>query len=199
MVRIKTVTKNYSKINTNIYYLDDDPETCAQYHFDAHVVSQIMVCTHLLSTAHRYLDGTVYIGYTAAYAKIKRWKLDDPTLENILYKVSGLDQPLSNWIFGSNRNYHWVYSLLVALCKEYSFRYNNKIHKTEESGILTALCALPSNIGNNPFSEPPMSFTENFEIIPGDTIGTYKKYYNTVRPDLLKWRDRDIPPFINIE
>ena len=41
----------------NIFYLDKDPKTCAQYHCDKHVVKMILEYAQLLSTAHRVLDG----------------------------------------------------------------------------------------------------------------------------------------------
>ena len=41
----------------NIFYLHSDPKTCAQYHVDRHVVSQIKEYAQLLSTTHRLIDG----------------------------------------------------------------------------------------------------------------------------------------------
>jgi hypothetical protein len=41
----------------NIFYLDEDPKICAQYHCDKHVVKMIIEYAQLLSTAHRVLDG----------------------------------------------------------------------------------------------------------------------------------------------
>ena len=41
----------------NIFYLDKDPNVCANYHCDKHVVKMIVEYAQMLSTAHRVLDG----------------------------------------------------------------------------------------------------------------------------------------------
>ena len=41
----------------NIFYLHPDPETCAQYHCDKHVVKMILEYSQMLSTAHHECDG----------------------------------------------------------------------------------------------------------------------------------------------
>jgi hypothetical protein len=41
----------------NIFYLDKDPETCAQYHCDKHVVKMILETAQLLC-ATQWLCGT---------------------------------------------------------------------------------------------------------------------------------------------
>jgi len=41
----------------NIFYLHNDPQVCAAYHCDKHVVKMILEYAQLLSTAHHELDG----------------------------------------------------------------------------------------------------------------------------------------------
>ena len=41
----------------NIFYLNENPELCAQEHNDKHVVKMCIEYAQLLSTAHRVLDG----------------------------------------------------------------------------------------------------------------------------------------------
>ena len=41
----------------NIFYLHKDPDICAEYHCDKHVLKMIIEYAQLLSTAHRMLDG----------------------------------------------------------------------------------------------------------------------------------------------
>jgi len=41
----------------NIFYLHKDPDICASYHCDKHVLKMIIEYAQLLSTAHRMLDG----------------------------------------------------------------------------------------------------------------------------------------------
>ena len=42
----------------NIFYLHKDTRKCAEYHNDKHTVKMILEYAQLLSTAHRFLDGT---------------------------------------------------------------------------------------------------------------------------------------------
>ena len=41
----------------NIFYLHENPEICAEYHCDKHVVKMILETAQMLSTAHRIIDG----------------------------------------------------------------------------------------------------------------------------------------------
>ena len=55
----------------NIFYLDKDPAVSASMHLDRHVVKMCTEYAQLLSTAHRLLDGELYIGKTKNNHKIK--------------------------------------------------------------------------------------------------------------------------------
>ena len=61
----------------NIFELDRDPAICAEMHCDKHIVKMPIEYAQLLSTAHRVLDGTEYIGETKTGRKAKRWRLHD--------------------------------------------------------------------------------------------------------------------------
>ena len=71
----------------NIFELHENPNVCAEMHCDKHIVKMPIEYAQLLSTAHRVLDGTEYIGETKTGRKAKRWRLDDER-ENHLYKAS---------------------------------------------------------------------------------------------------------------
>ena len=49
----------------NIFYLHEDPIQNIKWHVDKHVVKMATEYAQLLSTAHRYLDGDMYIDKTA--------------------------------------------------------------------------------------------------------------------------------------
>ena len=49
----------------NIFYLDPNPRICAEMHLDKHVVKMIIEYAQLMSTAHRFCDGTEYYDLTA--------------------------------------------------------------------------------------------------------------------------------------
>ena len=73
----------------NIFYLHEDPVQNAKWHIDKHIVKMPIEYAQLMSTAHRMLDGHMYIGRTANNRRIKRWKLLDER-DDILYKASHL-------------------------------------------------------------------------------------------------------------
>ena len=55
----------------NIFYLHEDPIQNIKWHVDKHVVKMATEYAQLLSTAHRYLDGDMYIDKTANGRNIK--------------------------------------------------------------------------------------------------------------------------------
>ena len=61
----------------NIFALDPSPIVSAQMMCDKHVVKMIVETAQLLSTAHRMIDGIMYVEKTANGRSIKRWRLPD--------------------------------------------------------------------------------------------------------------------------
>lgn len=178
----------------NIFYLSNNTKECAQMHVDKHAVKMIVEYSQLLSTAHRVIDGVEYIDATSG-RKIKRWKLGG-SYEDILYKATHINHPSAIWVRHSYDNYMWLRSLLYQLCKEYTYRYG-KIHKVEASGLLEALCYSPMNIKLGVFTEPTPAMPTEY-IIKGDSIQSYKNYYNGSKQHLHNWKNRPIPDFIEV-
>ena len=49
-------------MGVNIFYLHEDPVQNAKWHIDKHIVKMPIEYAQLMSTAHRMLDGHMYIG-----------------------------------------------------------------------------------------------------------------------------------------
>ncbi len=171
----------------NIFYLDEDPKKASEYHNDKHVIKMILESSQLLSTAHRVLDGkeTIEIKNNR---KLKRWKLSDDR-ETILYKSTHINHPCAVWVRMSEHHYNWLYQLLLNLCKEYTFRYD-KIHKIERE-LVQHLYKPPSNIGNNPFTEPPQAMPDDVKW--DNSVQAYRNYYKVYKQKLASWKRRSIP------
>ena len=92
----------------NIFYLHENPEICAEYHCDKHVVKMILETAQMLSTAHRIIDGD-------------KWANDVG-----LYKMAHKNHPSTIWTRRSANNYEWLYHHFVALSKEYTKRYGKE-------------------------------------------------------------------------
>lgn len=173
----------------NIFYLDSDPKTAAQYHCDKHVVKMILESAQLLSTAHRVLDGVQGIRISAAGRKLKDWILSD-FREELLYKATHVNHPSAIWTRQSLSHYAWLESLFVELCKEYTYRYD-KVHLCETK-LADVLSMPPDNLAELPFSEPPQAMPESCKMT-GNAVLAYRQYYMLEKRDFAKWTRRSIP------
>ena len=174
----------------NIFYLHDDPKTCAEMHCDKHTVKMIIEYAQLMSTAHRVLDGEEYIDTTLNGRKIKRWRMKDERYENGLMKASHVNHPSNIWTRSNNNNYMWLYYMWRALCLEYTHRYG-KHHACEKyAGLIQNI---PKNIPlEYNKTEPPPAMPDYCKV-PGNSIASYHKYYINEKVRFARWTNREVP------
>ena len=182
----------------NIFYLDCNPKLCAQFHVDRHVTKMVLEYAQLLSTTHRYLDGTQSVGTSKTGRKQTRYVLPDQR-ESILYSATHLNHPSAVWVRKSRDNYAWLYQLLDCLCKEYTYRYG-KIHKVEASGLLEKLWFVPTGISEHvKFTEPTPAMPDECKV-SDNSIASYRKYYIMNKQHLWSWKgkinSREIPKWL---
>tara|TARA_R110001632_G_scaffold68465_7_gene160464 strand:+ start:978 stop:1517 length:540 start_codon:yes stop_codon:yes gene_type:complete len=176
----------------NIFYLDPNPDTCAEMHCDKHVVKMIIEYAQLMSTAHRVLDGDQYLDKTANGRNIKRWRLSNSNLEQVIYKASHINHPSAIWTRQSKQQYEFVYNLFQSLCKEYTHRYG-KEHLTQTK-LDSILCDAPLNIEDNGFTNPPQAMPDDVKSV--NTLEAYQAYYRNYKIDFAKWTNRVTPEFM---
>jgi len=152
----------------NIFYLDEDPKLCAQYHCDKHCVKMIVEQVQLLSTAHWMTGG------------------EAP------YKKTHVNHPSNKWARESLSNYVWLCDLGMELCKEYTHRYGKR-HKTQEH-IEWCMLNLP-NIEDKGLTEIPQAMPD--ECKRENPIDGYRNYYNVEKAYMCKWKNREIPEWFN--
>lgn len=208
------IYKTTWRSNINIFYVHEDPQIAAQSLCDKHVVKMILESAQMLSTAHRLLDGKVET-YTDIKPKFKningvkvgvgwikkekaRYVLQDRAKEQVIYKVAHKNHPSSIWVRQSYSHYHWLYAHFVALCKEYTRRYD-KIHATQTK--------LEQHLGFYPFYmtklpnkhddliPPPCCMPDDCKIT-NDTVINYRYYYLKEKKDMLKYTNREIPHWV---
>jgi len=181
----------------NIFYLDNDPVKCAEYHVDKHVVKMILEYCQLLSTAHRIIDGKETIAESKTGRKVKRWILPDER-ETVLYSATHVNHPSAVWARQNKDNYAWLHSLLCELCKEYTYRYG-KVHKCQETGLVDKLAIVPYNLNNTPFTQPTPAMPDACKV-PGDSLKSYRNYYIMEKQRMWSWKGkinkREVPPFM---
>lgn len=177
----------------NIFYLHHNPQICASYHVDKHVVKMILEYAQLLSTAHRVIDGREAVVRQNG-RNYKRWVIPEPQ-NSLLYKSTHVNHPSAIWCRYSVDNYAWLCSLLVETCKEYTYRYG-KIHKAEKDGIVQWLVDnIPNNLKTKGFTEPTPAMPDEYKN-PGCSIDSYRTYYICDKSSLFKWTKRETPEWI---
>jgi hypothetical protein len=152
----------------NIFYLDEDPKLCAQYHCDRHCVKMIIEGVQLLSTAHWMTGG------------------EAP------YKKTHVNHPSNKWVRESLSNYVWLCDMTMELCKEYTHRYGKR-HKTQQH-LEWCMVNLP-NIEDKGFTEIPQAMPD--ECKRENPIDGYRNYYNVEKAYMCKWKNREIPEWFN--
>lgn len=176
----------------NAFGLDRDYVVAAQLHNDKHVVKMNIEYPQLLSTAHRVLDGTVYLGKTANGRNIKRWLHPDDLMENTLYKASHINHPTAIWARTTVSNYIWLYGLWESLAKEYTHRYGKQHACWTKLGDV--LKSVPRNIPDGPMTEIPQAMPDDVKC--DDFVEAYQDYYRKYKAHFSKWTNRPTPQFM---
>jgi hypothetical protein len=158
----------------NIFYLDRCPRKAARMHCDKHVVKMILEYAQLLSTAHHVLDGP-----------------NGPIVDK-LYKVTHKNHPSAVWVRQSLLHYWYVYDMFKTLCYLYTEIYG-KEHLTQTK-LLHVLKYHPDNIELKQFQHPPQCMPEEFYDL--DTVTAYQQYYRVGKADILKYKSRNPPHFL---
>lgn len=179
----------------NIFYLDRSVTTNARFHVDKHCVKMILEYAQLLSTAHRVLDGVERQSFSESGRRQKVWSLADPRLNSTLYKATHANHPSAIWCRQSTQNYIYLAALLHTLCKEYTYRYGRR-HRVEQLGLPKLfLTNVPKNMKPLGFTEPTPAMPDKYKV-DGDSIASYRNYYNGDKTHMFVWKNRDQPDWI---
>ena len=135
----------------NIFFLDWDVDKCAKDHCDKHVVKMILETAQLLCSAHHMSD--------------------QPTGQ-VPYKLAHKNHPCSIWTRTSLSNYLYLCELGLALCKEYTNRYEKR-HKSQD--VIEWCLVNKPNIKDIGFTEPPKAMPEEYKVV--DVVESYRNYY----------------------
>lgn len=155
----------------NIFVLHAQPRTAARMHCDKHVVKMVMETAQLLSTAH-YLAGS--------HAK--------PMLE-----PTHINHPCSVWARDCAGNYGWLWMLGVALCDEYTHRYQ-RTHSYDALLRIT-LQWMPRNISRQ--RRKPFVYCGPAQYYSRDPIASYRAYYIGEKARFARWKSREVPSWFN--
>jgi hypothetical protein len=151
----------------NIFVLDNNPEVCATYHCDKHVVKMILESVQMMSTVLR--DQGVDAGYRATHR----------------------NHPCTLWLKESLGNWNWLKALVVALNKEYRYRYGKKVnHKSYD---LMMSLPTPEYLVESR-TEFVLAMPDECRI--GTPVHSYREYYRKYKVDICTWKNREVPQFM---
>ena len=109
-----------------------------------------------------------------------------------LYKPVHQKHPCTLWAMQTRANYRYAYDLYSAMLVEYTHRYG-KIHSTNAL-LNEVLSNAPENIKLEGWREPPPAMQHYPQcIVQGDSIQSYKNYYNEAKAYFAKWSKREQP------
>lgn len=160
----------------NIFYVDENPVIAAQSLCNKHVIKMILESAQLLSTAHH------------VWAEQNGHYIVDSSL---LYKKTHVNHPCAVWCRASHSNYHWLADHAIALCEEYTFRYDN-FHKSEPLIRLLKL-KYPLYKYGLP-TQPAQAMPDEYKVI-NNAVEAYRNYYNKLKSKVMKtqWTKREQP------
>ncbi len=165
----------------NIFVLDRDPEKCAQYHCDKHVVKMILETAQIVCTASSLiLEEEIGKNDKDAF-------LLSGVKDTIPYKPTHKNHPSVIWARKSSGNFLWLLDLGFKLSEEYTKRYS-KNHKSTE-----VLRKISSMFDQYLTELIPQSSLLSFEMtMPDeykgeDPIEAYRVYYAGEKSEIAKW------------
>jgi hypothetical protein len=180
----------------NIFVLDEEPVKAAEYHCNKHVVKMILEAGQMLCGAHwLHLLDNYYDGHISDFKRVRDiqdwlYKNTHP-LEQPPWKLSHMRHPCTLWTNESYSNYMWHWKLGVALCKEYTRRYE-RVHKSETviDWLGKNTPRLMKNKGLTPFV---VCMKEEYKV-KDDAIQSYRNYYIKDKVRFAKWEPRSKVP-----
>ena len=184
----------------NIFILDENPIAAAEQQCDKHIVKMVTESAQMLSTAHRLLDGEMYIEKSKSNRNVKRWRLPDER-ESVLMKAVHMSHPCTLWTMASVGNYLWHYGHYCALAEEYEYRYGKKHGAfSRDTNIGKMLRSTPKNIKVGPTTPYALAMQNEPQcIVKDDPVQSYRNYYQTKQNRFrMVWTKRDIPEWFAV-
>jgi len=196
---IGIVSMNYSGSDRWNY------DCCAQYHIDAHIVKIPLETTQLLYTLHHL------------HPKSEDWRVHAPETKsgNRGYRIVHQNHPIRKWVSKSLLHYRHAVDYGLALCKEYTFRYD-RIHACEQH--LRWLASNEPNLkSSTEFLNPPLCMPEEYRIdvaehprkkkaiivlqdseFSSEVYESYRRYYigEKLKIRMSTWKKRENPEWL---
>jgi hypothetical protein len=149
----------------NIFVLDYCPVKAAQFQCDKHVVKMSLETAQVLCSAF------------------------DPGVAP--YKRTHYNHPCSVWARKSKKNYIWLIQHGLALCEEYTYRYE-KNHKSREVILWCQKNMIQLKFESEGKTHFVLCFDEKYKV--GNTVESYRQYYREEKDQIAKWGKSRLRP-----
>jgi hypothetical protein len=149
----------------NIFVLDPDIKNCAKYHCDRHVIKMLLEGSQILCTV------------------CSKCGIETP------YKATHHKHPCVLWAGESIQNWRWLKKLVMALNKEYKYRYYKNV---DHKSFVVVTKLLEPKLPNSGLTEFYQVMPQEFRIV-GDSVAAYRHYYSNHKKRMAKWTRRRTP------
>ena len=153
----------------NIFVLDVDPQRAAEAHVDKHVVKMPLESAQMLCAARRLVGSK-----------------SEPR-----YKLTHKGHPCTLWVCDSLQNYRWLSELGLAICREYTHRYD-KIHACE--AVIGECIADPPDFDRQGMTDFAQAMPDEYKR--ESAVEAYREYYRCNKLHLHSWTLRDTPEWL---
>lgn len=161
----------------NLFLLSLCVNTLAYLHCDKHIVKMCLETTQMLYTAHHILKSDVL-------------EKAPKTKQGGVYRKTHVNHPINIWVRTYDKNYIFTCQIGLALCKEYTRRYQ-KTHSVEKH-ILWLSDNIPKNIEcSDSISVMPQAMPDLYKcdaLTNKDVVKAYKRYYIFEKLKFAKWK-----------
>ena len=183
----------------NIFAVNKDPEIAANQLIDKHIVKMPTETCQMLHTNILYMQ---FVKSRGKEPQLKDLKAFHKTTGSELMKPAMLNHPSTIWARQSIANFHWLYQHGIALCEEYTYRYDkrhgshdriitgmrerdNINHSFPHSGLTPVTIAMDDSfrIDLDTYSERNPNWT-GWDFV----IASYRHYYLEGKWHIAEWR-----------
>lgn len=156
----------------NIFFLSADPEECARWHVDKHVVKMLLEYCQILYTVH--------------------WLTGNP-LPATAYKPTHKHHPSVLWAAANRKHYIWLTCLAQAVHEEYQFRYGPRSHACKPHVDWLA-ANIPPALPSLPWQPPTPAMPDEFKVAD-DSIQSYRAFYRGAKSakGIMSYTGRKFP------
>ena len=171
----------------NIFFLSWDPQQCASWYGDQHVIKILIEIVQMLYTAHWLLleDASSYV-----------WKSIEGVPSGVTvrhpYLKTHVNHPMCKWVRQCSANYNWATRLALAIAAEYTRRFD-KTHKSEYNALWLQQ-NLPADIMKQEEITTPPICAIGYEDVE-DVISAYRQYYTAEKLGMLRYTHSTPPKF----